>query len=69
MAAKFRPRARNDDEDHRHEAMLPQFLGLSSTFAFPESASRVHSACDPGGSTRHKEESSRFRCDSLMAIT
>jgi len=26
MAAKFRPRARNDDEDHRHEAKLPLFL-------------------------------------------
>ena len=55
MAAKFRPRARNDDEDHRHEATLPLFLGLSSTFAFVESASRVHSAFDPGGSTRHRK--------------
>jgi hypothetical protein len=43
-------RVRNDDEDHRHEAMLLLCLSLRSTFASPVAAFGVHNGCGLGGS-------------------
>jgi len=48
-------RARNDDEDPRHEATLARSLELSNAGAVPVSVSEVHSACGPGGSNRRNQ--------------
>src|SRR5215510_327783 len=54
-SAEFRQRVRNDGEDHRHEARLRPCRGRRCAFDFPEFASRDHSGCGPGGSTRYKK--------------
>src|ERR1700731_375531 len=51
-AQLIRQRARNDDEDLRHEATQLPSLNPSIAVAFPVSVFEVRSACGRGGSNR-----------------